>query len=189
MSHVEHLRVRLHQTPQWWMSHVTLMNEACPTYGWVMSHIWISHVPHMNESYRTNKGTSPSRVRTGLFATYRRLISRSSKVNESYELVLSHIWMSHVPHMNESCPTYQAISRKSLHIMQTSLLACSQLFGLMSYIYISRICLIWYIHVYCWSSHYCWEFSWLLKFSLLWEFSLLLDFSWSLEFSWLSHIP
>jgi len=74
MSHVEHMRVHLHQTPQWWMSHVTLMNEACPTYGWVMSHIWISHVPHMNESYRTYEGTSPSRVRTGLFVTYRRRI-------------------------------------------------------------------------------------------------------------------
>jgi hypothetical protein len=25
------------------------MNESCPTYEWVMSHIWMSHVPHMNE--------------------------------------------------------------------------------------------------------------------------------------------
>ena len=53
------------------------MNESCPTYEWVMSHIWMSHIPHMNESCPT------------------------------HEWVMSHIWMSHVPHMNESCPTHE----------------------------------------------------------------------------------
>jgi len=33
-----------------WMSHVTHMNESCHTYEWVMSHIRMSHVTHMNES-------------------------------------------------------------------------------------------------------------------------------------------
>jgi len=32
-----------------WMSHVTHMNESCNTYEWVMSHIWTSHVTHMDE--------------------------------------------------------------------------------------------------------------------------------------------
>jgi len=32
--------------PNIWMSHVTLMNASCHTYGWVMSHIWMSHVTH-----------------------------------------------------------------------------------------------------------------------------------------------
>ena len=58
-----------------WMSHVTHMNESCHTYEWVMSHIWMSHVTHMNESRHT------------------------------YEWVMSHIWMSHVTYMNESCHT------------------------------------------------------------------------------------
>jgi len=46
-------------------------------YEWVMSHIWMRHVTHMNESCYT------------------------------YEWVMSHIWMSHVTHMNESCHTYE----------------------------------------------------------------------------------
>jgi len=29
-----------------WMSHVTHMNESCHTYEWVMSHIWMSRVTH-----------------------------------------------------------------------------------------------------------------------------------------------
>jgi len=51
--------------------------ESCHTYEWVMSHIRMSHVTHMNESCHT------------------------------YERVMSHIWMSHVTHMNESCHTYE----------------------------------------------------------------------------------
>ena len=60
-----------------WMSHVTHVNESCHTCEWVMSHIWMSHVTYMNESCHT------------------------------YEWVMSHIWMSHVTHTNESCHTYE----------------------------------------------------------------------------------
>ena len=38
-----------------WMSHVIHMNESCQTYEWVMSHIWMSHVTHMNESCHTHE--------------------------------------------------------------------------------------------------------------------------------------
>jgi len=58
-----------------WMSHVTHMDESCHTYQWVLSHIWMSHVTPMNESCHT------------------------------YQWVLSHIGMSHVTHVNESCHT------------------------------------------------------------------------------------
>ena len=58
-----------------WMSHVTHMNESCHTYEWVMSRIWMSHVTHMNESCHTCKW------------------------------VMSHTWMSHVTHVDESCHT------------------------------------------------------------------------------------
>ena len=36
-----------------WMSHVTHMNESCHTYEWVMSHIWMSHVAHITKSCHT----------------------------------------------------------------------------------------------------------------------------------------
>jgi len=48
------------------------MNESCHTYEWVMPHIWMSHVTHINKSCHT------------------------------YEWVMSHIWMSHVTHINEA---------------------------------------------------------------------------------------
>ena len=51
--------------------------ERKHTYEWVMSHIWMSHVTHMNASRHT------------------------------YEWVMSHIWMRHVTHMNASCHTYE----------------------------------------------------------------------------------
>jgi len=60
-----------------WMGHVTHMNESCHTYDYVMWHIWMSHVTHMNESCCT------------------------------YEWVMSHIWMSPITHMNESRHTVQ----------------------------------------------------------------------------------
>ena len=55
-----------------WLSHVPYINESCPIYEWVMSHLWMNHVPYMNESCPI------------------------------YEWVMSHIWMNHVPYMNES---------------------------------------------------------------------------------------
>ena len=38
-----------------WMSHVKHMNEWCHAYEWVMSHKWMSHVTYMNESCHTNE--------------------------------------------------------------------------------------------------------------------------------------
>ena len=77
MNHVpyECFISRINESFLMWISHGT--HQSCLTYEWVMSHIWMSHVPHMNESCLT------------------------------YEWVMSHIWMSHVSHMNESCLTYE----------------------------------------------------------------------------------
>jgi len=69
-----------------WMSHVTHMNEPCHTYEWVMSHIWTSHATHMNESCHT------------------------------YERVMSHISMSHVTHVNGSCHTHSWARSHVTHI-------------------------------------------------------------------------
>ena len=64
MSHMTESCLMSHM----WISHVTHMNESCLTYEWVMSQLWMSHVSCMNESCLT------------------------------YEWVMSHIWMSHVSH-------------------------------------------------------------------------------------------
>jgi len=61
----------LNQSRHIWMGHFT--------YEWVMSHIWMSRVTHMDESWHT------------------------------YERVIPHIWMSHVTHLNQSCHTYERV--------------------------------------------------------------------------------
>jgi len=36
---------------QIWMSCVPHMSESCPTYEWVMSHIWMRHGTHINPNH------------------------------------------------------------------------------------------------------------------------------------------
>jgi len=62
---------------------MTKINDLCPTYEWVMSHIRISHVTHVNESCH---------LQPSLCFTCRWLLGW-------------HIWMVFVPYMNESRPT------------------------------------------------------------------------------------
>jgi len=67
------------------------------TYEWVMSHIWMSHVTHMNESCHAYERVMPH-IRT----------SHGICIIESchtYQQSMAHIWMSHVTHINESCHT------------------------------------------------------------------------------------
>ena len=49
-----------------WISYVTHMNGLCHPHEWVMSHMWVMHIAHMNESCHT------------------------------YGWVMSHIWLIHV---------------------------------------------------------------------------------------------
>ena len=77
-----------------WMSHVTLMDESCHTYEWVMSHSWMSHVTLMNESCQTHEW-----VMSHIW------MSHATHMNVS-----CNTWMSHVTHMNESCHTYEWVT-------------------------------------------------------------------------------
>jgi len=88
----------------------SIMNESCPVCEWVMSHMWMSHVPYVNESCPMCEWGMPHAW-----------MSHGPYVNEACpicEWVTTHIcvsgriehvsdnlgWMSHVPHANESCP-------------------------------------------------------------------------------------
>ena len=68
-----------------WMSHVTHMNESCHTYEWVMAHVWMSHGTRMNDSCETYAGV----------------------MWHIHEWVMAHIWVSHGTYMNESWHTYE----------------------------------------------------------------------------------
>jgi len=102
---------------------VTTERVSCSTLKWVMSHIWMSHVTHMNGSCHTmtESCSAYNCVWSSRTMTLTRswhchvtapvpLVSYVTHMNESchtYEWVMS-IWMSHVTHMNESCP-YESV--------------------------------------------------------------------------------
>ena len=98
------------------MSHVTHMNESCHMCEWVMPHIRMSHVTHMNESCTTYEWVLS---RAGWQQTQE--IQRQDSViqcpltlsEKRSEWVMSHIWMSHVTSVSESCHTYEWVIRFS----------------------------------------------------------------------------
>jgi len=59
------------------------MNASCQTYECVMSHMWMSHVTHMNESCHA----------------YEWIVL----YNHTYECVMSHVCMRHITRVNISC--------------------------------------------------------------------------------------
>jgi len=94
--------------------------ELCDTYAWVMSHISMCHVAHINESCRTYQCVK-SHISIGHVAhfneschTYQQVMSRISICHvtqmsswcHTYEWIIPHNWMSHITRMNESCHTY-----------------------------------------------------------------------------------
>ena len=76
------------------------MNEACHTYEWVMSHIWMSHVTHMNESFHTDECVmSLCDMNT----------SCHTHVNESCHTHVNGLCPTHV---NESCHTQEVLQQQ-----------------------------------------------------------------------------
>jgi len=103
-----------------WMSHVTHMNESCQIYKWVISHIWMSHVTHTNESSHTYEWVVSQVCSLSSFCLcvcvcvcvggcvheFVRTKQESHHVEMrhlAYEWVMSHMWMRHVTHVNETC--------------------------------------------------------------------------------------
>jgi len=77
------------------------MNVSCLTYEWVMSHIWMSTVTHMNESCHT------CATYVGVTWNTQSWDQPKKSCHVTRGCVMSHIWMSHVTRVNESCHTYE----------------------------------------------------------------------------------
>ena len=107
---------------QIWMSHVTHVNEPWHTREWVTWNIRMSHVMHMNNFIDAFSCVSwlihmcdvtHSYLWYDPFICVTRLIhmnNRCHSINQScqtYGWLMSHIWTSHVTHMNEPCYTYE----------------------------------------------------------------------------------
>jgi len=70
--------------PHIWMSHVTHMNESCLTYEWVMSHIWMSHVTWLIHFVRHKSRL----LRNGLYLHY------------TYEMTHWYVWNISFMHLS-----------------------------------------------------------------------------------------
>jgi len=139
------------------MSHVSHVNESCLTCEWVMSHMWMSHVSHVNESclmcewVMRHMWKSPvvyallSHTRKWVMS---RMLMSHVSVNESRRTCspLSHTWMSHGSHVDESCVTCE---RAMSHIWMSHVMC------VFSYTHVNvsclmrqRVtCLVWRSHV------------------------------------------
>jgi len=82
-----------------WMSHGTHTNESCHTYEWGMARIWMSHGTHVNESWHTYKCVLPH-IRMSH-------VTHTSESWHTYAWVMAHMWMRDCTHMNESRHTYE----------------------------------------------------------------------------------
>jgi len=111
------------------MSHVSLMNESCPTYKWdlLCTNEWVTAYVWMDESCITYVCIDESCLHTNESClTYEWVMShlRMSHVPRMNESNITFVWMNHVPRMNkrvtshyktnETCLTYASMSHVSL---------------------------------------------------------------------------
>ena len=82
-----------------WVSHVAHVNESCRTCEWVMSHMWMGHVAHVNESCRTCDW-----VMSHIWMGH---VTHVDEACHTCEWVMSHMWLRHVTHVIESSHTYE----------------------------------------------------------------------------------
>jgi len=124
-----------------WMSHVTHMdesfthmNESCHTYGWVMSHIWMSHVTHTAVLPTTQQDEWI------MSRAWMRHITHMNETCHTHEWVMSHTWTSHITHMNGSCHTYERVMSHTwmIHITHINE-SCHTYEWVMSHIWMSHV--------------------------------------------------
>ena len=127
MSHmrISHMSHMSHISHEWviWVIHVTHewesyliwkfdQHESGHKFEWVLSHIWTSLVIHLNKPCHTNQkkhsvNEVPEYLRVS-YATYlNSLVTCLNKSRHIFEVVISHIWMSHVMHSKESSPALE----------------------------------------------------------------------------------
>jgi len=117
MSHITQVN-ELYHTCEWVMSHarmshVTHANESCRACEWVMSHIWMNHgthvdlsvYTHMNESFTCHTDGQGNAFIHVCSLTNPHGIDTNEPCHTHTNESLSHIWMCHVTHMNETCHT------------------------------------------------------------------------------------
>jgi len=132
------------------MSHIWMgYDESCHTYGWVMSHIWVSHVPHMRESLHTHGYVlSHTRIR---HVTHMNMSGHISVCVMSRTRVCRiHSWW-HRPCRRHVPTKRHPVDVTSLCLCYETCHVCIHLFNSSThteYIRVSQICLHVYMRIY-----------------------------------------
>ena len=124
--------IMAHAVDEWvmshaWMSHVIHMNESCHTYEWVMWHIWMRHVSHVFTIARV----------VGEWVMSHVLRVAHPVVNGTRTGAISH-----VTHMNELCLrcVYTGMrSRWVRHVSHVNMSYVTYKWGVMRYMWMSHV--------------------------------------------------
>ena len=135
------------------MNHVTHLTDSCHTYGRVMSHIWMSHVTHMNESHLTDTLVNIC----PLVSPNLSLVSRLSFLTDS------HTAFSPVSFLTRECIRFLG-SEFSSSLIHT----CAIWFTPHAFIHVRHDSYVWH-HSHTWDSHVP---DYLLRDSHVLDFSL-----------------
>ena len=113
VSHIQsimftHMSSETHHTYEWVTSHiqkwfVAHIIASCRKCDWIMSHISMGRVSHIQGIMSTHMSIDSCRIRMSH-------VGHMNESRHSYEWVTPHIWMSHVTHMNESRHTYEWVT-------------------------------------------------------------------------------
>jgi len=117
MSHVQHVNEFMSHT---WTSHnnTCVLSQLWMRDEWVMHHMWMRSTGwrrpigcHKLQVIFGKRGTNYGGLLRKMTckdkASYGSSPPCTMHIYHNYECVVAHIWMSHVPHMNKSCHTYE----------------------------------------------------------------------------------
>jgi len=142
-----------------WMSHAMLMNESCRTYEWVMVHIWMRQVVHINEmSHDAHMNESRHTYKWVVLLIW---MSHVASMNESWcncECVMLHISIKHGAHLNESRHTCKSLilCTRRRHVAHMNE-ARGTYKWVMSHIWIRHAAHMWTSHV---THEACYSYEW-----------------------------
>ena len=135
-----------------WMSHVAHMDESCHTYKWPRAGMgWLRSVG----SIKWQVSFEEYRLFHGALLQKRPIILSILLTKATPYQVMSHVWRSHVTHMNESCRTYEWVVSHILmsHVAQmNSLQQSAQVWSYITHMGGSRHTYEW-IMSHIWMSH------------------------------------
>jgi len=110
-----------------WMSHVMHMNESCHTYEWVLWHVWMRHVSHVFTIARV----------AGEW-----VMSHVLRVAHSVDNGARNGAISHITHMNESylrCVYTDTRSRLMSHVSDANMSSVTYKWGVVSFMSMSHV--------------------------------------------------